>query len=799
MGELRFSGLSSGIDTTALVQQLMNIESRRLATYQVDQMNYEKQTTALDELRTKINALKSAAAGLSDIDNMQIYTASSSNKDILNATASSEANTGSHSVAVDQLASAETWIQNTSTFNYTTDYVGGGNFIYSYNNQQRIITSVENETTLEDFVNLINNDENNPGVTASLLYQGGKYHLMLNGQETGEDYQISIDASSTEMWKPDSSQPNSTFTNSEANASLSTKITDLDQFSGTLGASDLITISGKNHAGSSLPDTELTVTENTTLGHLIDAINEHYDGTAVARLENGQIWLTDTTTGTSGLEMSLSFSGDATLDLPTMAVSTEGGSTSESLASLGSASFIQTQNANNAKVKIDGFPFGTTNEVQTLSITGGVPTTGTFRLTLNGETTGTIAYNASAADLQAALEALSGIEVGDVSVTGSDLPTGDIAIEFTGNLAGIDITKMTVSDDSSMDAGIISVGETTKGSDGWIHRNSNNINDALSGVTLSLSDVTEEDSPITVTVSRNTGTISKKIQTMVSAYNGLIDDLKTKTEYDSEAKKMGILSRDIAASFLKNQAKSPFTTIANGFIESIDKFVQASDLGITLDGTGKLEFDTEAFESAIGENYKAVLEMLGAAKSGNSSSTNVQFYGSSDKYTTAGIYHVKVEVDASNEIISAKIKLSTESEYRDAGSWDGNIISFDNSYDTNGNPTYPEHSLQLTVDLVEGTYGTDENPVVIRVKQGIFGALEETLTNLVETDGLLDISDETIEEKISRIKERIEKEEIRLEKAEDRLTRKYARLEKILTTMQQQMGAVSAMLGNSGL
>ena len=72
MGELRFSGLTSGIDTTALVQQLMNIESRRLATYKVSKLNYEKQTTALDELRSQINALKSAASALSDINNMQI-------------------------------------------------------------------------------------------------------------------------------------------------------------------------------------------------------------------------------------------------------------------------------------------------------------------------------------------------------------------------------------------------------------------------------------------------------------------------------------------------------------------------------------------------------------------------------------------------------------------------------------------------------------------------------------------------------------------------------------------------------
>ena len=527
---------------------------------------------------------------------------------------------------------------------------------------------------------------------------------------------------------------------------------------------------------------------------MIDAVNEHYNGTATARFENGQIILTDTAAGASGLEISLSYAGDATLGLPTMAVSTEGGTTTESLASLSSSLFIQTQNAQNSKIKIDGFPAGSTNEVQTLSFSGGTPTTGTFKLTLNGQTTAAIAYNASADDIKTALEALSGIQLGDLEVTGSDLPNGNIAITFTGNLAGMDIAKMTVSDDSTLDAGVISIAETVKGNDGWIHRNSNTVNDALEGISLNLSDVTEGGNPVTVTVSRNTSTITKKIQAMVNAYNDLLSDLKTKTEYNTETKRLGLLSRDIATSFLKTGIRSPFTTIAKGFLESADQFIQAGSIGITIDGAGNLEFDSKIFEDAISENYKTVLELLGAAKIGNSSSTAVQFYNASEKYTTAGIYHVKVVVDENGDITSAKIKLSTETEYRDAASWDGNIIDFDTSFDGKGNPLYPEHSLQLNVDRTPGTYGTDQNPVVIRIKQGVFGALENTLSSLLKTNGQIDVSTGAIDQKISTMKSKIEREEARLKKVETRLTQKYARLEKILTTMQQQMGAISSMM-----
>jgi len=88
--------------------------------------------------------------------------------------------------------------------------------------------------TLEDLVGLINNDEENPGVTASLLYQGDKYHLMLSGQRTGEDNQISLNASSTEVWA--SSTVGGSFTDDGENAALAAKITELDKIHSVEGS-----------------------------------------------------------------------------------------------------------------------------------------------------------------------------------------------------------------------------------------------------------------------------------------------------------------------------------------------------------------------------------------------------------------------------------------------------------------------------------------------------------------------------------------------------------------------------------
>ena len=75
------------------------------------------------------------------------------------------------------------------------------------------------------------------------------------------------------------------------------------------------------------------------------------------------------------------------------------------------------------------------NMVQVVAIPGS-PSSGNFTLTFNGQTTANIAYNASAATVQTALEGLSNIDSGDVSVTGSN--GGPWAVEFTGRFAGMD-------------------------------------------------------------------------------------------------------------------------------------------------------------------------------------------------------------------------------------------------------------------------------------------------------------------------------------------------------------------------
>ncbi|WP_432124067.1 phage tail protein [Streptomyces sp. C10-9-1] len=100
-----------------------------------------------------------------------------------------------------------------------------------------------------------------------------------------------------------------------------------------------------------------------------------------------------------------------------------------------------------------------TAEVQTVDL--GAATAGTITLTFDGQTTSSIAYDADAATVQAALEALANVAPGDVTVTGGPLP-GTITLSFAGQYLGIDVPEVTVTP-TGLTGGTVTVDTTTEG------------------------------------------------------------------------------------------------------------------------------------------------------------------------------------------------------------------------------------------------------------------------------------------------------------------------------------------------
>jgi hypothetical protein len=100
------------------------------------------------------------------------------------------------------------------------------------------------------------------------------------------------------------------------------------------------------------------------------------------------------------------------------------------------------------------------NEVQTLTQGGSGLTS--FTLTWDGETTGSIAQAATGATVQTALEALSNIEPGDVTVTG--VAGGPYTVTFTGDLQGQNVPAITTTPTGG--SGTVVVATATGGGSG---------------------------------------------------------------------------------------------------------------------------------------------------------------------------------------------------------------------------------------------------------------------------------------------------------------------------------------------
>ena len=675
MSTLRLPGLLTGIDTSNLIAQLMAVERRTLNIYEERKSTWDEKKEALSTLESKLSNLRSSVRALSDANELRAFSSTSSDTDKVTAEASYNAFEGNHTVVVNQLATAERWVH-TAGIEYAEDYVGAGTFIYSYNHQETTLMTTAT-TTLEELVGLINNDANNPGVTASLLYYNNAYHLVLNGNDAGTDYAISVNASSTEVWQADSA-----LTVGSDNATLSTKITDLDQFTGNLGTGDKITITGKDHSGAAITPVELTVTSNTKLTHLISEINDAFDGIARATLVNGKIVLTDDLDGASGLEIGLSFTqgtgSSAELTLPTDAEDwtvTQGG-TAGTLTDFEPADFTETQSAQDSQIRVDGYPSGA-----------------------------------------------------------------------------------------------------------WISRSSNTIDDVISGVTLHLHDTTDEAGE-EITLTRDIQSVKNKLTSMVNTYNLAAAYIQEKTGFNNALKTAGVLMGDYVVSTIRSQIRTPLIAQTSGFIEDIDNFLIPGQIGLELDKDGVLNLNTNIFNEALAEDYMGVLSIIGANKTGSSNSNTIQFYNASSNYTTAGNYDVKVVV--SGGIISAKMKLSTESIWRDA-TYSGNIVTGNSTFDGNGDPVYPENALQLSIDLSQDNTFT----ATVRVKQGFAGAIEDVLDNMLKvTSGSVQIDQEHMDDQIKEIKKKIEIEEYRLTTREERLIARFARLERTLALMQNQMAAL---------
>jgi flagellar hook-associated protein 2 len=128
VADLGLSGIASGVDTTAIVEQLMALERQGKTRLQLRKGSISAQQTTLRDLKAKLDAIKSAAAELRSATTWsETQTVESSDAARVAVTRTGGAPIGGYTVKVTQLASAaqktHTWTESGSAT--TLDFGGG--------------------------------------------------------------------------------------------------------------------------------------------------------------------------------------------------------------------------------------------------------------------------------------------------------------------------------------------------------------------------------------------------------------------------------------------------------------------------------------------------------------------------------------------------------------------------------------------------------------------------------------------------------------------------------------------------
>lgn len=198
------SGLVSGIDWNATIEQLMQIERRRVSLYETRKSENETKLNLWAQIQAKVAALQGASQNLDRRSEFVVKSASSSDSTVVGVSASATAAGGSHSVEVLALAKAHSIASQGWTDNNSTG-VGdsGGNLVIQVGDETITIADADlsSATTLEQLKNLINNSADNDNlVTASILNDGtdsGAYRLVLTADNPGLDHRISFSSNPT--------------------------------------------------------------------------------------------------------------------------------------------------------------------------------------------------------------------------------------------------------------------------------------------------------------------------------------------------------------------------------------------------------------------------------------------------------------------------------------------------------------------------------------------------------------------------------------------------------------------------
>ncbi|MEN5161582.1 flagellar filament capping protein FliD [Achromobacter spanius] len=193
---------------------------------------------------------------------------------------------------------------------------------------------------------------------------------------------------------------------------------------------------------------------------------------------------------------------------------------------------------------------------------------------------------------------LTAKETGEDASLKSITVTGDSALQNIlsyNSASGSTMTQQTAASDAKIEINGIEITSA-----------SNKIADAIDGVTLDLTAITEADKTVTLKLQTDTSVASKAVQTFVNAYNALQSTISRLTAFDAAAATNQALTGDTTTRSIQSSLSSALRVVTSeGSLRSL------ADLGVTLDPqNGQLKLDQEKLDKGLASNPADVKRIM---------------------------------------------------------------------------------------------------------------------------------------------------------------------------------------------
>ena len=542
---------------------------------------------------------------------------------------------------------------------------------------------------------------------------------------------------------------------------------------------------------------EVSATEDKTLGDVIAKINKAFNGKVVAGInaKGDGISLTNVVTGAG-----------------TLTVKDKGGTTAVNLNITGKATGTVLDGS--MEKTIDVTATDTLQDVQKKITDLNFGLTASIMSDGSGANSNRLSLNATSAGL-----------------------TGQVTFDAgTTKLATRTLVK-------AQDAAVF-VGSADAGEPLLITSSKNTVTGAVKGVTLNLTSVSAD--PVTISVTNDVKNVTDAMTSFVDAYNTLVDKIatytsfrvdndtsddgvtkdadgnavdpnagtKTDTTSDGTTYRKGILLGDYSVSQVQDQLSAMLQTI----VPQGGKYQLLSTVGLSVEDTGHIAFDTDKFNTAYADDPNSVKALFTTTSAAINNDTPLRFLNGGLGVSTAGDGKddfkaklkdgttVNVSVGVATNVGDVIKSINAAGQGKLLAELDSNFkLNITDLTTGTATPALMQlNNSQLMFNLglnttpdTTGKFTSRKlvsNDPLSSATGGIGVHFQQTINGLINpVDGIIPGENKTIDSKITQFQSRIDDLNTLLDQKRTRLENQFNNLEEVLAKLKTQQSSLGSI------